>query len=30
VDPFASMPAFGGALTADEMNALVDYLSRRK
>jgi ubiquinol-cytochrome c reductase cytochrome b subunit len=30
VDPFASMPAFGGALTAEEMNALVDYLARRK
>ena len=27
VDPFASMPAFGEALSADEMNTLVDYLA---
>jgi ubiquinol-cytochrome c reductase cytochrome b subunit len=30
VDPFASMPAFGETLTAEEMTALVDYLVRRK
>ncbi len=30
VDPFASMPAFGEALSAEEMKTLVDYLARRK
>jgi ubiquinol-cytochrome c reductase cytochrome b subunit len=30
VDPFATMPAFGETLTPEEMNALVDYLARRK
>jgi ubiquinol-cytochrome c reductase cytochrome b subunit len=30
VDPFASMPAFGEALSAEQMNTLVEYLSRRK
>ena len=30
VDPFATIPAFGDTLTAEEMTALVDYLSQRK
>lgn len=30
IDPFASMPAFGGALTAEEMSAVVGYLGGRR
>jgi mono/diheme cytochrome c family protein len=30
VDPFANMPAFGDALTAEEMTALAGYLAARR
>jgi ubiquinol-cytochrome c reductase cytochrome b subunit len=30
VDPFASMPPFGDALSEQQMNAIVNYLARRK
>ena len=30
VDPFANMPAFGGALTDEQMTAIVTYLASRK
>jgi mono/diheme cytochrome c family protein len=30
VDPFANMPAFGGALTDEQMMAIVNYLAARR